>query len=44
MMTTLLPQVIDIAKASGQLIADIYQQGQFEQMIKQDDTPSPVLI
>lgn len=39
MMTTLLPQVVDIAKASGQLIADIYQQGQFEQMIKQDDTP-----
>jgi 3'(2'), 5'-bisphosphate nucleotidase len=35
----LIPDVIDIAQASGRLILDIYQQGQFEQHIKSDNTP-----
>ncbi|KJF86358.1 3'(2'),5'-bisphosphate nucleotidase CysQ [Photobacterium phosphoreum] len=35
----LILDVIDIAQASGRLILDIYQQGQFEQHIKSDNTP-----
>ncbi|OBU16024.1 3'(2'),5'-bisphosphate nucleotidase [Photobacterium aquimaris] len=35
----LIPEVIDIAQASGRLILDIYQNGQFEQHIKSDNTP-----
>ena len=35
----LIPDVINIAQASGRLILDIYQKGQFEQKIKSDNTP-----
>ena len=35
----LINDVIDIAQESGRLILDIYQQGQFEQQIKSDNTP-----
>ena len=35
----LLPDVVEIARASGQLILDIYQRGQFEKQIKDDNTP-----
>lgn len=38
-LSNLLPQVIDIARSSGQVILDIYQRGQFEKQIKQDNTP-----
>lgn len=38
-LSNLLPSVIDIARESGQVILDIYQRGQFEQKIKQDNTP-----
>ncbi|MGR5065956.1 3'(2'),5'-bisphosphate nucleotidase CysQ [Photobacterium sp. DNB22_13_2] len=38
-LSNLLPQVIDIARASGQVILDIYQRGQFEKQIKSDNTP-----
>ncbi len=37
-LSNLLPSVIDIARASGQVILDIYQRGQFEQQIKIDNT------
>ncbi|UJF19453.1 3'(2'),5'-bisphosphate nucleotidase CysQ [Vibrio sp. SS-MA-C1-2] len=35
----LLPDVINIAKAAGDLIADIYQKDQYQHQIKQDQTP-----
>lgn len=35
----LLPEIVAIARASGQLILDIYQGGQFDQQIKDDNTP-----
>ncbi len=35
----LLPDVINIAQASGQLILDIYEKGDFEEFTKSDDTP-----
>ena len=35
----LLPDVIKIARASGQLILDIYEKGDFEAFIKADQTP-----
>ncbi|MGF1700995.1 3'(2'),5'-bisphosphate nucleotidase CysQ [Photobacterium makurazakiensis] len=38
-LSNLLPQVIDIARASGQVILDIYQRGQFEKQLKSDNTP-----
>ncbi|MGF1725845.1 3'(2'),5'-bisphosphate nucleotidase CysQ [Photobacterium nomapromontoriensis] len=38
-LSSLLPKVIDIARESGQVILDIYQRGQFEKHIKQDNTP-----
>jgi len=38
-LSNLLPSVIDIARESGQVILDIYQHGQFEKEIKQDNTP-----
>ena len=34
-----LPAVIDIARAAGQLILDIYQKKQYEEYIKSDSTP-----
>ncbi len=37
--SSLLPDVIDIARASGKVIFDIYQQGHYEQHTKSDDTP-----
>lgn len=38
-LSNLLPSVIDIARASGQVILDIYQHGQFEKQVKTDNTP-----
>ncbi|KMV29444.1 3'-5'-bisphosphate nucleotidase [Photobacterium swingsii] len=38
-LSNLIPSVIEIARASGQVILDIYQRGQFEKQIKQDNTP-----
>ncbi|PSW03368.1 3'(2'),5'-bisphosphate nucleotidase CysQ [Photobacterium lipolyticum] len=38
-LSNLLPSVIDIARESGQVILNIYQCGQFEKEIKQDNTP-----
>ncbi|MCW8331054.1 3'(2'),5'-bisphosphate nucleotidase CysQ [Photobacterium sp. SDRW27] len=38
-LSNLLPSVIDIARASGQVILDIYQRGQFVKQIKTDNTP-----
>ncbi|WP_299019981.1 3'(2'),5'-bisphosphate nucleotidase CysQ [uncultured Photobacterium sp.] len=38
-LSNLLPSVIDIARASGQVILDIYQHGQFEKQLKTDNTP-----
>jgi 3'(2'), 5'-bisphosphate nucleotidase len=38
-LSNLLPSVIEIARASGQVILDIYQRGQFEKQIKTDNTP-----
>ncbi|MDX1303987.1 3'(2'),5'-bisphosphate nucleotidase CysQ [Photobacterium sp.] len=38
-LSNLLPSVIDIARESGRVILDIYQCGQFEKEIKQDNTP-----
>ncbi|MGL5728519.1 MAG: inositol monophosphatase family protein, partial [Plesiomonas sp.] len=35
----LLSPVLAIAQEAGQLIADIYQQGNFKQQIKSDHTP-----
>ncbi|MGF1911659.1 3'(2'),5'-bisphosphate nucleotidase CysQ [Vibrio kasasachensis] len=34
-----LPAVIDVARTAGQLILDIYQKKQYEEFIKDDDTP-----
>ncbi|WP_194438220.1 3'(2'),5'-bisphosphate nucleotidase CysQ [Vibrio fluminensis] len=34
-----LPAVIDVARAAGQLILDIYQKKQYEEFIKADETP-----
>lgn len=34
-----LPAVIDVARAAGQLILDIYQKRQYEEFIKDDETP-----
>ncbi|OAN19221.1 3'(2'),5'-bisphosphate nucleotidase CysQ [Photobacterium jeanii] len=34
-----IPAVIEIARAAGQVILDIYQRGQFEKQVKQDNTP-----
>ncbi|GAK85556.1 3'(2'),5'-bisphosphate nucleotidase [Vibrio ponticus] len=34
-----LPAVIDVARAAGQLILDIYQKKQYEEYIKADETP-----
>ncbi|CAG21740.1 3'(2'),5'-bisphosphate nucleotidase CysQ [Photobacterium profundum] len=38
-LSHLIPSVVDIARESGQVILDIYQRGQFEKYIKQDNTP-----
>ncbi len=38
-LSHLLPEVINIARASGQLILDIYEKGDFEEFTKSDDTP-----
>ncbi|KDM92169.1 3'(2'),5'-bisphosphate nucleotidase CysQ [Photobacterium galatheae] len=38
-LSSLIPSVIEIARASGQVILDIYQRGQFEKQVKQDNTP-----
>ena len=38
-LSHLLPQVIDIARSAGQVILDIYQRGQFEKHVKNDNTP-----
>ncbi|PSV42784.1 3'(2'),5'-bisphosphate nucleotidase CysQ [Photobacterium indicum] len=38
-LSHLIPSVVDIARASGQVILDIYQRGQFEKHIKEDNTP-----
>lgn len=38
-LSQLLQPVLDIARASGQLILDIYRHGNFEQKIKSDNTP-----
>ncbi|MGF1732678.1 3'(2'),5'-bisphosphate nucleotidase CysQ [Photobacterium kasasachensis] len=38
-LSNLLPSVIEIARASGLVILDIYQRGQFEKQIKTDNTP-----
>ncbi|KKA44955.1 MULTISPECIES: 3'(2'),5'-bisphosphate nucleotidase CysQ [Salinivibrio] len=35
----LLPEVIDIARSAGQVILDIYQDGDFEAITKSDQTP-----
>lgn len=35
----LIPDVIKIARESGQVILDIYQNGKFEQQLKKDSTP-----
>lgn len=37
--STLLPQVTEIAREAGKVIAEIYQRGQFEEYTKQDSTP-----
>ncbi len=34
-----LPAVIEVARSAGQLILDIYQKKQYEEFIKDDDTP-----
>ena len=38
-LSHLLPEVINIARASGQLILDIYEKGDFEEFTKSDETP-----
>ncbi|KXF82539.1 3'(2'),5'-bisphosphate nucleotidase CysQ [Enterovibrio coralii] len=38
-LSQLLQPVIEIARASGQVILDIYQRGDFEKKVKSDDTP-----
>lgn len=38
-ISPLLQPVIDIARASGRVILDIYERGDFEQKIKSDNTP-----
>ncbi|ACH67343.1 MULTISPECIES: 3'(2'),5'-bisphosphate nucleotidase CysQ [Aliivibrio] len=38
-LSHLIPEVINIARASGQLILDIYEKGDFEEFIKSDETP-----
>lgn len=38
-LSQLLQPVIEIARASGEVILDIYQRGDFEKNIKSDDTP-----
>ncbi|MGF1686965.1 3'(2'),5'-bisphosphate nucleotidase CysQ [Photobacterium japonica] len=38
-LSNLLPSITEIAKAAGQVIVEIYQRGQFEEHIKQDNTP-----
>ncbi|QUJ67611.1 3'(2'),5'-bisphosphate nucleotidase CysQ [Photobacterium sp. GJ3] len=38
-LSSLIPSVIEIARASGQVILDIYQRGQFEKQVKNDNTP-----
>lgn len=38
-LSHLLPKVIDIARAAGQVILDIYQQRNYEKFTKSDDTP-----
>ncbi|GAB6263418.1 3'(2'),5'-bisphosphate nucleotidase CysQ [Photobacterium sp. 53610] len=38
-LSSLIPSVIEIARASGQVILDIYQRGQFEKQVKHDNTP-----
>ncbi len=34
-----LPAVIDVARATGQLILDIYQKKEYEEFVKDDETP-----
>ncbi|OLQ86086.1 3'(2'),5'-bisphosphate nucleotidase [Vibrio panuliri] len=34
-----LPAVIDVARAAGQLILDIYQKKEYEEFVKDDETP-----
>lgn len=38
-LSHLLPEVIDIARSAGQLILDIYQNRDYEEFTKTDDTP-----
>ncbi|RXJ72668.1 3'(2'),5'-bisphosphate nucleotidase [Veronia nyctiphanis] len=38
-LSQLMPSVVEIARESGQLILKIYQEGNYEQNIKTDDTP-----
>jgi len=38
-LSHLLPAVIDIARAAGQLILDIYEKKEYEEFTKQDSTP-----
>lgn len=38
-LSHLLPEVIDVARSAGQLILDIYQNRDYEEFTKTDDTP-----
>ncbi len=38
-LSHLIPEVIEIARSSGQLILDIYEKGTFEEFTKSDNTP-----